>query len=219
MEIVKDGKKKITDDDGKKETKKEIKIITIQPVDGGSTREHIHINPKKNYVYFYWTQTVDDVTIHVTLPASVKASYIKCDINEKSIKLLLQGMELINNTFPYKVNKHDSVWSITRNDEGTILLIHIPKPMQLKGFWAKLFEDDNEEIDLTKLGLAPGETEKDRKQKPVKVDDPKALAKIAKAHPELGIKLGINNDESDNSTIDKQSESKASFKGKSSFTW
>ena len=27
------------------------------------------------------------------------------------------------------------------------MLIHIPKPMQLKGFWAKLFEDDNEEID------------------------------------------------------------------------
>ena len=91
----------------------------------------------------------------------MKASYIKCDVNEKSIKLLLQGMELINNTFSYKVNKHDSVWSITRNDEGAILLIHIPKPMQLKGFWAKLFEDDNEEIDLTKLGLAPGETEKD----------------------------------------------------------
>ena len=38
-----------------------------------------------------------------------------------------------------------------------------------------MFEDDNEEIDLTKLGLAPGETEKDRKEKPVKVDDPKAL--------------------------------------------
>ena len=61
--------------------------------------------------------------------------------------------------------------------------------------------------------------EKDRKERPVKVDDPKALAKIAKAHPELGIKLGINNDESDNSSVDKQSESKASFKGKSRFTW
>ena len=52
MEIVKDGKKKITDDDGKKETKKEIKIITIQPVDGGSTREHIHINPRKTTCIF-----------------------------------------------------------------------------------------------------------------------------------------------------------------------
>ena len=66
-----------------------------------------------------------------------------------------------------------------------------------------------------KLGLAPGETEKDRKEKPVKVEDPKMLAKIAKEHPELGIKLGINNNEEDNTNIGKQSVSSVSFKGKS----
>ena len=132
MEIVKDGKKKVTDDDEKKETKKEIKIITIQPVDGGSTREHIHINPKKNYVYFYWTQTVDDVTIHVTLPASVKASYVKSDINEKSEflsalgiyqsglnKLTESGYKLLNLITFFTAGKKESrAWTVEKGTKA-----------------------------------------------------------------------------------------------------
>jgi hypothetical protein len=190
--------------------------VVVQPVDGGSKRLNISKDSTKPFTYYYWTQTIDDVTICVTLPKDVKASDIACTFNEKSMKLTVNGNEVIDNVFPYKILKHDSVWSI--NDK-TLLLIHIPKPNQLKGFWSKLFENDEEEIDIMKLGLAPGETEKDRKEKPVKVEDPKTLAKIAKEHPELGIKLGISNNEEDNTNIGKQSVSSVNFKGKSSFQW
>ena len=192
-------------------------IITVQPVDGGSRRLNASDGKDSTgQTYFFWTQTPEEISIHVSLPEGTKVSDIKCEINAKTMKLNIKGKLVIDGSFPYKVQKHDCVWSIS---DETMLLIHLPKPDSLKGYWSKLFVEDLEEIDIMKLGLAPGETEKDRKEKPVKVEDPDMLAKIAKEHPELGIKLGLDNKDDEKASMGKQSANSATFKGNSTFQW
>lgn len=197
--------------------KSEEGTVTVQPVDGGSRRLTVSDGKdSKSTMYFFWTQTPEEISIHVSLPGGIKVSDINCEINAKTMKLNIKGNTVIDNSFPYEVQKHDCVWSIS---DETTLLIHLPKPNALKGYWSKLFVEDIEEIDIMKLGLAPGETEKDRKEKPVKVEDPNMLAKIAKEHPELGIKLGMDNKEDEAGSAGTQSSSSATFKGNSTFQW
>ena len=120
-------------------------IITVQPVDGGSRNLNASDgNTLTGQTYFFWTQTPEEISIHVSPQEFTKVSDIKCEINAKTMKLNIKGKLVIDGSFPYKVQKHDCVWSIS----DISLLIHLPKPDSIKGYWSKLFVEDLEEIDM-----------------------------------------------------------------------
>ena len=184
-------------------------------VDGGLTSEDGS---------YSWVQTAKDITINVPLRVNTKASDVKFEVKPRSMSLFIFGDSVFSpntSVFPskYEVTTPDCVWSLSSSDAGSgesSLLIHLPKAKESQGFWAKLFENDTRKINVAKLGLAPGQNPKDKA--PVKIEDPKMLEKIAKEHPELNLKVP-NSAGAGGAKLGTQSETSASFKGKSSFSW
>ncbi|CEG37939.1 Nuclear distribution protein NUDC [Plasmopara halstedii] len=99
----------------------------------------------KNYV---WTQTLEDVTIHMELPQGTKAKDLDCRIESTKIQVTLKSdprTSLLNGEFVEKIRVDESIWSVESNHMLNISLEKI-KPT----WWASAIKGDPE-IDTSQV--------------------------------------------------------------------
>lgn len=109
---------------------------------------------------YYWTQSLNDLSIFVDVPAGVKGKDVKCCISPTKLALEVQGL-IICGQFEDLINASESVWTISRDPIGgnSQVVITLEK---VKKTWWKSAIVGHPEIDTTKVDSSQGIDEYDR---------------------------------------------------------
>jgi len=93
---------------------------------------------------YSWTQTLEELTVTVPVPAGIKGSQIICDIKNKEIKLGLKGKDLIlDGALQKKVNAEEAIWTLETNNTGKCVVIVLEKSNQME-WWSAVVEGHTE---------------------------------------------------------------------------
>ena len=109
-----------------------------------------------------------------------------------------------------------SNWSIDR-ESGEILIDMCKK---IQGYW-EMECKNGKQIDITLLGPKVGDVgKKQDPNAPMKISDPKMIAKVAEEHPEIAAAMAACSAETSNGNeVITQKSTSATFRGESSFSW
>jgi len=93
---------------------------------------------------YSWTQTLEELTVTVPVPAGIKGSHIVCDIKNTSIKLGVKGKDLIlDGALQKKVNAEEAIWTLETNNSGKCVVITMEKNNQME-WWSAVVEGHTE---------------------------------------------------------------------------
>lgn len=115
---------------------------------------------------YYWTQTLEEVTVTIPLPPNTTAKMIDVSIKGTEFKLNIKGKAsepLLEGKWQKKVNAGECFWNIERDGEKSILSLTLEKT-EGKNWWTCIFEGDIEidtqkvEPENSKLSDLDGET-------------------------------------------------------------
>lgn len=130
------GKKKEEDEEDEKDN------VLQQPNagNGGQTEKYI------------WHQTLQEVTAYIPLPAGTKANMLDVKIGINDFKVSLKSKKdepLVDGKWYKKINSGESIWSIERDGDKSILNVTIEK-FEGQCWWKSLIQGDIE-IDTQKV--------------------------------------------------------------------
>jgi hypothetical protein len=97
---------------------------------------------------YYWTQTLHEVTVYVTVPPGTKAKDIFFKITPKSIQLSLKSnnnVMLIKGTLGGTTKHHEAMWTL---EDREVIVLTLEKVVET---WWKCIVLGDEEIDTTKV--------------------------------------------------------------------
>lgn len=97
---------------------------------------------------YSWTQTLQEVTVSITIPEGTKSRQVACDIKGKSMKAGLKGQPpILQGEFYNPVKADDCFWSL--EDNGKTLSILLTKVNQME--WWKAVLKGEAEINTQKV--------------------------------------------------------------------
>lgn len=97
---------------------------------------------------YSWTQTLEEVTVYIDVPAGTTGKQVKCDMNSSSVAISLKdagGDPLLKGSFPYKIKCDDSMWSL---DSNKTIVLSLEKVKHT--WWPNVIEGEPE-IDTSKV--------------------------------------------------------------------
>jgi hypothetical protein len=98
---------------------------------------------------YYWTQTLNDLTIYVDVNHSqpVRGKDIQCNIKPKELSLKILGEDYINGDFEETVKVDECTWTVA---SGTVCQVIITIEKIRKTWWKSVIRG-HPEIDTTKV--------------------------------------------------------------------
>jgi hypothetical protein len=99
---------------------------------------------------YYWTQTLRDVTVYLTLSNDVKSKEVQCITKVMSISVAVKNEKILEGSFEDSINPNESMWTINRGKEHEApqLVIQLEKSRET---WWKSVVKGHPEIDTTKV--------------------------------------------------------------------
>jgi hypothetical protein len=67
---------------------------------------------------YYWTQTLNEITVYVDVAKGCRGKDIKCDIKPNSLKLIACNEVLIDGALDETVRLDESIWTLSTNSTG-----------------------------------------------------------------------------------------------------
>jgi N-terminal conserved domain of Nudc./CS domain len=83
---------------------------------------------------YYWTQTLNEVTVHIDAPTAMKGKDVKCNITSKFMTLSVDEKVLVEGEFEEAIRADESMWTL--NLGKSFILFKISTSVH--EFWAKL---------------------------------------------------------------------------------
>lgn len=155
---------------------------------------------------YEWTQTLQEATVNVFLPAGIKAKDLNVVIKKKHLKIALKtkpNEPIVDGPLHKEVKTDETIWSVQDENGQRVLSINFEKVDQM-GWWKCVIEGDQEintqkvEPENSKLSDLDGETrstvekmmfDQQQKQKGLptsdELDKRSKLEAFMKAHPEM----------------------------------
>jgi len=96
---------------------------------------------------YYWTQSLEELTVYIDVPSGTRGRDVKCDIHTAHMKLVVNGIVLMEGSFDGTVIADECMWTMSA-DGGCSVIIHMEK--RRKTWWKCVLEGDDE-IDCTKV--------------------------------------------------------------------
>jgi hypothetical protein len=111
-----DDKVDATGDEETKEQEKNDKQVPL-PGNGGFTDR------------YRWSQTLEEVTIHVPLPDGTEAKNLEVKMMSKKLVVAIKGQptKIIDGELPKKIKVDDSLWSIEKDGGKRTLQLNLTK--------------------------------------------------------------------------------------------
>lgn len=100
---------------------------------------------------YYWTQTINEVTVYVDVPTGTRGKEVNCVMKPRTLSLAVKGQNsepLLNGTLEDVVRLDESMWTVASDDNSTQVIITLDK--QRKTWWKHVLEGDPE-IDTSKV--------------------------------------------------------------------
>ena len=158
-------------------------------------------------------------------PRRLRGSDVACDIATSRLRVAIwpgttHEQVIVDKVLSHEVVPAASEYSLTDDT----LTVDLEK--RIEGFWERLFEGDRN-IDIRALGPAVGDVGKVHDpNEPQKIEDPEAISRVVKEHPELAAGLAQTMMQPDSSGKSKaaaslvtQTASAATYRGASAFEW
>lgn len=99
---------------------------------------------------YWWTQTLEDLTAHVEVPANTRSKDIVCNVRTQHIKVGVKGSPpLVEGEMVASVRASDALWSIADNARGT-RTVSVTLDKVVHTWWPTVVKGDTE-IDTTKV--------------------------------------------------------------------
>ncbi|KAI1289600.1 Nuclear migration protein nudC [Halotydeus destructor] len=125
----------------------DIKEVPDEPEDSGKMAPNA--GNGADLEKYYWTQTLDEVEVHVPLGQGVKykARDVVVDIGKNCVKVGLKGQPLIvDDTLNKDIKKEESTWVL---NDGREVVLTLEKVNKME-WWSRLLTSDPE-IDTKKV--------------------------------------------------------------------
>jgi len=107
---------------------------------------------QNGYVHdtYRWTQSLQDLAVHVPVPAGTKAKHMVIDIKKGVMLVQVAGKEpILKGDFPHAVKVEDCFWSIEDEGKGRLVNITLTKMNQME--WWKHVITSEPEINTQKV--------------------------------------------------------------------
>lgn len=83
---------------------------------------------------YYWTQTLNEVTVYVDAPTACRGKDVKCNMTHKSIYLSVNGKTLLGGEFEEGIRVDESIWTLnigmSRSLLSTMILISVDRKLR-----------------------------------------------------------------------------------------
>lgn len=96
---------------------------------------------------YSWTQTLAEVTVTTPVAKQTTARQVKCDISDKSIKMLINGVPHIEGELSNAVRADECYWQIDRQD--ATVSIHLEKQDRMN--WWPCVVQGHRCVDLSQI--------------------------------------------------------------------
>ncbi|KAF8412114.1 hypothetical protein HHK36_000070 [Tetracentron sinense] len=120
-----------------KENLRELELGTLEPNKGNG------LDLEK----YFWTQTLQEVTVNVPVPYGTKSKFVACEIKKNHLKVGLKGQPpIIDGELFQSVKVDDCFWTL---EDGKFISIPLTKHNQME--WWKSVVKGDPEIDTQKV--------------------------------------------------------------------
>jgi hypothetical protein len=97
---------------------------------------------------YYWTQSLEEVTVYVEVPTGTRGKDVVCDIHSQRMALAVGGKAWMQGNLDGTVSVDDSMWTLSADDACTVVIIHLEKRKHT--WWSCILEGDDE-IDTSQV--------------------------------------------------------------------
>ena len=81
---------------------------------------------------YYWTQTLNEVTVYVDAPSACRGKDVKCNLTRKTIHLAVSGKTLLEGEFEEGIRVDESMWTLNIGMSRSLLSTMILKSVDRK---------------------------------------------------------------------------------------
>ena len=99
---------------------------------------------------YYWTQSLKDLTVYVSVESGTRGKDVKCTINPKRISLSIKNEVLLEGPLDDNVKTDDSLWTLANSSETNSSQIVIILEKCRMTWWKSVIEG-HPEIDTSKV--------------------------------------------------------------------
>ena len=82
---------------------------------------------------YYWTQTLNEVTVYVDAPTACRGKDVECNMTHKTIHLAVDGNTLLEGEFEEGIRVDESMWTLnigmSRSLLSTMILISVDRKL------------------------------------------------------------------------------------------
>lgn len=96
---------------------------------------------------YSWTQTLTEVTVNVGVGAETRAKGVQCEIEEGTLRLIVDGETKVDGDLCENVRCDESFWQLDRDDK--CVTVHLEKRDGMN-WWACVIKG-HEEIDVSRI--------------------------------------------------------------------
>ncbi len=99
---------------------------------------------------YYWTQTLQEVSVYIDVKQNTKSKAVSCTIQPKALQLEVEGIALLSGTFEDTVKSQECMWTLctTNSNECPQIIITLEK---VKKTWWKSVLVGHPQIDTSKV--------------------------------------------------------------------
>ena len=99
----------------------------INRTDANSKSQQIPVGNGGVADNYYWTQTLNEVTVYVDAPTACRGKDVKCNMTHKTIHLAVNGKTLLEGEFEEGVRVDESMWTLNIGMSRSLLSTMILK--------------------------------------------------------------------------------------------
>lgn len=99
---------------------------------------------------YYWTQTLNEITVYVDVPTGIKSKDVKCNIRSGSLQLIVQGNTVMEGNFEEPIKASESMWTLSKGTEGDSPQIVLTLDKSRETWWKHVLVG-HPEIDTNKV--------------------------------------------------------------------
>jgi len=99
---------------------------------------------------YKWVQTLEEVTVYVPVPSTIKGKDVVCDIEAEHIKVGIKGQEFVMDAKLHKrVDTDECYWTMSSDSTGKLIEILLQKTNKME--WWNCIAEGEQEINTKKV--------------------------------------------------------------------